>query len=357
MAGVRKPPAQQAGGGKALATRKPIRRPRGPRSVDPRLTAIAQRAARLYELTMARALAHEEDPERFPLPSSTRSVERRLRAQIRRLPAAGRRRLAKRLLPLATAPARERREQLGDLAGLDLRSPQSLVDQVAGLPVPAGLSLSRPELDRAIGRLQRLAVPIAPAGQAVFTAMTSRARRIECVKDTREAGRDEIFLSALTIDNVGNEIQVEPIDFGKFKTGDAADFPPGQEPELVTVSLLAGAFPKTFSSIFVLSEFDRFGLLFVGLGLVVTTVALAVLPFVAPIGAMVVGLLTGLTLFNVGVAGEIFDVAESVVSFAAVDEVAFLDENGEKSDQSIPEVFNLQFGGGTYLLTTDYLLR
>lgn len=244
-----------------------------------------------------------------------------------------------------------------------------MLDQLRRLPVPAELRMTPAELERAAAWLRRSVPPTArrsPRQAALPVAMVSRLRRVACIRETRELGKDEISVSATVIDDLGNATPVAPIDFGKFKTGDVVDLAAAPR-ELFRFDLTGGAFPKTFAVLYFLVEDDPVAFAVVQSILAIAGLALGLAgaAVIAAAGSVVT---LGVVLGGLGLAMAGFAVAfgyrfpvlapppRSVVEFPSQDQLTFVDENGDKSVISIPETFAYELFGGRYELTSDFLL-
>lgn len=224
---------------------------------DPKLKALADQMVRGGELALQKALAHDADPRRYPLPAGGRSIEQAMHAYISRAPAARRRAAGEQAIRGIEAGPEARRRTLGALAGIDLRSARSIASQLAEAAPPAQLRLTADDLERAGRRL----LPTAAAGRAEagFARMDLCATRITCVEKTRVFGeldfKDEIVLRGVKVDGVAGVDAGRRLDTGKFGRGDVRNLAAGTR--LGSWNLRDRDFPLACNAALFLTEVDE----------------------------------------------------------------------------------------------------
>jgi hypothetical protein len=234
------------------------------------LRMVAMRALNTARLALHRAVAHHAEPQSFPIPSNARSLERLFLARFQRLRPEARRGSVEKVLPLITKPLAERIRIYGDLVNVNLKSTASVRAQVQALPLP-------PEIKTAIEQIRRRVTasvarePLQPETVPAQTArslfggedrgelLELRIRSVKCIEETREAGKDEVFLAGLSFDLCrGTTTLITPFKVGKFKTGTEIPYEPPRP--FIRFRLGKDAEPVPFAVTLVLAEKDWGGL-------------------------------------------------------------------------------------------------
>ena len=332
-------------------------------AVDPKLNALANRAAKMLELAFQKAAAHDDRASKYPLPADTNSAEAQAYRLLKDLPLIRRRALKKQLMEGVEASASQRQQKFGDLANVDLKSRTSVMDQVRNLPVPASVRMTAQDIARARMSVEGFFLPVVTQALLlpfVPTTMLARITEIECVKPTKqlEIGKDEISVSAVVIDDLGNVTAATPFDAGKFKKGERKPF----RHVVTSFNLAGGVFPKSFAVLYSVTEDDVLGLV----EKVIITLLLGIILFMLSI--LTTGPVLSMAFF---VLAEAMFVAatppislafqqpldENAVTFNSAAQVAFRDGAGQPSATSIALVRDQDVSGGKYRLTTDFVLE
>jgi hypothetical protein len=330
--------------------------------VDPKLKAVAARAAHLLELAFEKAAAHDERPSKYPLPDGASSAEARAYQVLKDLPLVRRRALKKALMASVEASAPARQRKFADLAVVDLKSKTALMDQVKKLPIPASVRMTAQDIDRASKSIASFFLPARRQGRAagVHTKLIARIREIKCVEASKqfEIGKDEISVSAVILDDLGNVTVPVPLKAGRFEKGDVLAL----QHDVYTFNLEGGVFPKTFAVLYAVNEDDVFGAFEKTVFRALVGIVLLLLAMLAaPVLLLSVALLalggTFLTL-ALGRGYQVFvrPGDDNAVTFNSAAELTFLDAAGQPSSTSIPVVRKQGVSGGTYQLTTDFVL-
>jgi hypothetical protein len=195
---------------------------------DPKLHAIAERVLALFFLAGEKAVAHLADPAAYPLPADPRSIEHVLLKRFQFLPPARQQKGLAKVMASVRAPAQSRAVHYGDLAQVNLRSPQPVVEQALALGLPPSLKFP----------LSQLQPPPAEAPMTVCSGslpelpdrLWLRVLKVECLNETdgfqgSEAGEDEIYLGGTAIDAFGDAQPIGPARVGDFDGGDVKDYP------------------------------------------------------------------------------------------------------------------------------------
>jgi len=229
-----------------------------PELSHPKLKKLAQRMASGFEVAVEKVVANLQDPARYPLPRDSKALEHRLRALVEKLPAAKRRELAKQVMPRVEAGAAGRERRYGDLAKIDLRSKQSVVEQLKALALPADLTLTQVDATSLKDRIQKAVDKLKdftpPLQERERNTLLARVLEVRCVK-TADVRKDKITLTGLAVNNLGGVRGFGPIKVGEFKDGEAVPFPGPDHLQVATFDITQGdEFPKEFSVFFTLIE-------------------------------------------------------------------------------------------------------
>ena len=350
--------AKPKGVTRKVAARSPVA------AVDPKLKALANRAAKILELAFQKAAAHDDRASKYPLPGDTNSAEAQAYRLLKDLPLVRRKALKKHLMEGVEASASQRQLKFGDLSKVDLKSRTSVMDQVRTLPVPASVRMTAQDIDRARMSVERLSLPVAGQAQAlpfVPTAMLARITQIECVKPSKqlEIGKDEISVSAVLVDDLGNVTASPPFDAGKFKKGERKPF----QHVVCSFNLAGGVFPKSFAVLYSVKEDDIFGLtekviiqLLLGLILMMLAILTAGVP-VLWIALLALGAALDVTATIPLLQSFPQPLDDNAVTFNSAAQVVFRGEDGQPSATSIALVRDQDVSGGKYRLTTDFVLE
>ena len=368
LSGVKKKPAKTAAKdvGKKAAARKPAAARATVRAaLDPKLNALANRAAKTLELAFQKAAAHDDRASKYPLPADTNSAEAQAYRLLKDLPLVRRRALKKHLMEGVEASAAQRQQKFGDLASVDLKSRTPVMDQVRSLPVPASVRMTAQDIARVGMSVEGFFLPVVRQARLlpfVPTTMLARITQIECVKPSKqlEFGKDEISVSAVLIDDLGNVTAATPFDAGKFKKNDRKTF----QHSVCRFNLAGGVFPKSFAVLYRVNEDDVFALadkiliqLLSGLLLMLLAMVMVGMPVLA-IALAALG-----AAMNFAATIPIFQLSppppldDNAVRFRSAAQIAFRGEDGLPSATSIALVRDQDVSGGKYRLTTDFVLE
>lgn len=342
----------------------------------PKIQGLAQWAAQVIEIVTEKVVANLEDPKRYPLPADQNSAERRLRALLVQLPDRKRRKLAREIMPRVEAKPADRRQRLDDLAGIDLRSAQPVLNQAKALPLPAKLQFTQAEAIDVNGRVREfldLLSPLQPDTPAPpeFRTLVARVLKVKCLKTTRELTRDEIQIRGFTVDSRLNVRDFAPIDLGKFGKNDGKEFPGPDHLQVASFDLLQGGdFPQEFAVNYFVGEVDpnRPALAYVVLygGLALAAAAALVVSLAFPPATLLVADAILLAIFSpaaVGVGALAFDLAtgdfhgqqRTVAQLLEAPTRARSDVPADL-DPDTPRTILFEFRGGKYELTTNFAL-
>ncbi len=234
---------------------------------DPKLKAVAERVFQMFQVATEKAVAHAADPAKFPMPADATAVERIMLARFQALPAPDRKAAITRNRALINATKAARRQRLGDLADVDLRSNDSIRRQIRGMPVPQSAMLSKVDMERintaVLGGPEAVIAAPAP-GAKPPNRLELRLHQVKCIDETNgflgtEAGEDEIGLGGNSIDETGDVKPIAPFHVGDFDDGDVKNFNPPRRFTFFNINEGSG-FPKAYHVIFVLAEKDMGGL-------------------------------------------------------------------------------------------------
>jgi hypothetical protein len=251
---------------------------------DPKLLKVITRVTREMELSIEKVAANHAKPTEFPLPDKPNSTEQILAARFKAYPQEFKTRAGAKAMGRINAPAAARKEQLGDLASVNLKARVAIGDQVRAMPMPEALKLKGSDLKKItkahVGVAAAAGADVALAGAGVgailpgvigptvpkkLTKLEMRIHRVKCVDETGSGpfgniGNDEIDLGGSAVDETGDVHAIAKFRVGSnFDSGEAIDFTPPRS--FTTFDLREGtAFPKSYFVTLVLAEIDNGGL-------------------------------------------------------------------------------------------------
>jgi hypothetical protein len=229
-------------------------------NLDTKLGWVKDRVKKTVDIALERVIAHNENPQYFPLPSDPKSLERALHKLFESLPRRNQKDLIEKVNKTLKAGREARTNIYGDMADVDFRSKTPILDQVKVKPVPANLKLTQADVTEIRSRLKRTSVvkpqkpskPV-PAQAVVATELAFEIINLTCVRPS-DIRKDEVSVAGIGIDNLGGEIEVAPFFVGDFKKGETLAL--GAKGKIVNFKLAVGEFPKTFFVAFFLVEKD-----------------------------------------------------------------------------------------------------
>lgn len=224
--------------------------------LHPKLGSLVERTTKAVDLAMEKVVAHHQNPQQYPLPADSKSLERAFHNLFEKLPALKRKKVINKANETLKASSSERTRIYGDLAQVDLRSAVSVGEQVKSLPLPANLRFTQAETKSVMAKFKTLAAKPKATGRPRQAAEASEigfvVQNLTCVKPN-DIRKDEVSLAGFGVDNVGNAFNVAPFFVGKFKKGDTLGVGAGN---LFNFKLAEGVFPKAFTASFFLVEKD-----------------------------------------------------------------------------------------------------
>ncbi|MYW66368.1 hypothetical protein GTY65_20245 [Streptomyces sp. SID8379] len=184
---------------------------------DPRVRAAVDHVVRELGLAADKVAAHYADPATYPFPTDRSAPEHLLAERFYDVPDDRKKRAGAAVLAdLADGPGRAAR--LGDLAGVDLRSPASVETQAHRLSPPP--ELAHP--GRELGGPSPVAVTTAPP----LHHLDLRIHHVWCRDETDEWGADPVRLAAVCLGPDGAAHRTEPLEAGRFNDGDTVTYAP-----------------------------------------------------------------------------------------------------------------------------------
>jgi len=282
---------------------------------------LKQRTSKSIDIALERVVAHNENPQFYPLPSDSKSLERALNRLFETLPRKKQKDLIDKVNKTLKASSVQRNQIYGDLADVDFRSSSSIVDQVKIKQVPANLQVTQADLNEIRSRLKLQPVkpqkPSLPSPTQIVeaTELGFEVVSLTCIKPS-DLRTDEVNLTGSAVDNVGGELQVAPFFVGKFKKGETLAL--GAKGRVFNFKLTLGAFPKTFIAVIFVVEKDLLRNSEFVDGVIVFCVAAAAALAAILVGMIAVGVLGGPAsaplIVGVMVAGLLLEVGNSVIS-------------------------------------------
>jgi hypothetical protein len=230
---------------------------------DPKLQALARQVLGVFCLAGEKVVAHEADPATYPLRRLPSSVEAILQARFRFLPAPLQRRAMANVAASLSTPVDDRVRRYGEVARIDLSSPEPIEQLVGAARVPPELKLTADELAR-ITPAKLARVRSGGASPARADRLWIRVHEVECVDETdgflgNEAGEDEFYLGGTAIDIAGDAQAIGPHRIGDFNDGTSVPYKPPWR--IVEFDLNKGdgtiGWPRTYFATFIPFEHDN----------------------------------------------------------------------------------------------------
>lgn len=229
-----------------------------PAKLDPRLKPIVDHLVQQFELAMEKAVAHQTDSDKYPLPDDPTAMESLLSHRLDLMPAGTRHTIVSRMLPQLATSAPLRRTRLGVNSQLDLKSKVSLTQQARSLRILPAVQLTSQDFRQ---------IATGPGVRRTITSKTNtevrnlelQVHQLHCIADSVEVRNDEISIGG-TMTNLatGDTSKVAPISIGKFKKGDIKNF--ASPLRLSGFRLQEGdVFPKTYLAVLDAAEIDAGG--------------------------------------------------------------------------------------------------
>ena len=159
---------------------------------DPVLRKIAKRVVNEMDLTIAKVVAHDAQPAKYPLPSDPDSIEQILWQYYQTKTVPQRSFAAARLTPMIEGTSARSKRMLGDLAAVDLESAVPIAEQVSKLPYPADLRISAAAMER-LAESYDQAAEVGEGGlmaQQTTDRLELRIHRVTCVDETNTVGTE-----------------------------------------------------------------------------------------------------------------------------------------------------------------------
>ncbi len=231
---------------------------------DPKLRQIARRVANSARLAAEKAVAHEADPQKYPLPRGSKSLERIFHARFRALPQAKSEMAIPRVMRSVQAAPGVRTRFFKDLAAVDLQSATDVRSQVRQLDFPNELKIDPARLVTILSPIVPVGPPPVPsAGQS--STLGFKICQVKCLDETNSfwepewSGSDEIDLGGNRIDPLGEEHTIDRFRVGDFDDGTVKTYWPPRE--FARFDLMVGGdnWPKSYFVILALAEIDMGG--------------------------------------------------------------------------------------------------
>ncbi|MGD9590013.1 MAG: hypothetical protein AB7Q37_18005 [Pyrinomonadaceae bacterium] len=200
-----------------------------------KLAAATAIAGNAVNLAFEKAVAHINDPAKYPLPSGGKSVERAFFDFLQTLSKGDRKRAIEQVDKTRKASPSQRAAIYKDLIELDLSSKVPIAEQAAAMKTDGSLRFSEAEVEEVLKRVSRVALkptrkaasPTAakaraavPRGGVPARKVTFLVDRLTCNK-TDDLRKDEISIAGFGFDTNGTELNLSPLFVGKFKDGES----------------------------------------------------------------------------------------------------------------------------------------
>jgi len=279
--------------------------------LERKIELARERTINVVNLAFEKAIAHRENPSKYPLPTSNRSVERAFHNFLEVVPKAKRNKIIDKVNETLKASATTRSSKYKDIVNVDFRSKTAIAEQVKALSVPEELRFNEAEGNELLARFhQRADKKALKKREGKFAAGEGAARqsqpqqaavatKVSFVVDTMtclnpdDLMKDEINLAGFSIDVNGNNVELAPRFVGQFKKNDTLGlgangtlFTLDIDPLLASQSFTAGLFIVESDLVSDPEVIRKLGLLFAAIGVAIAVVAVALMVvsvFVAPV--------------------------------------------------------------------------
>ena len=279
--------------------------------LERKIELARERTINAVNLAFEKAIAHRDNPSKYPLPTSNRSVERAFYNFLEVVPKAKRNKIIDKVNETLKASATTRSSKYKDIVNVDFRSKTAIAEQVKALSVPEELRFNEAEGNELLARFhQRADKKALKKREGKFAAGEGAARqsqpqqaavatKVSFVVDTMtclnpdDLMKDEINLAGFSIDVNGNNVELAPRFVGQFKKNDTLGlgangtlFTLDIDPLLASQSFTAGLFIVESDLVSDPEVIRKLGLLFAAIGVAIAVVAVALMVvsvFVAPV--------------------------------------------------------------------------
>jgi hypothetical protein len=236
---------------------------------DPKLKAIAKRVLRELQVEAEKAVAHDAEPNNFPLAADANSTERLLLSRLQELAPVKQQAAHLKALASVKLPQAQRVQLYGDVGKVNLKVATPVEAQVRAMPLPTELKVTMAHLKTLVASDKVLvphAITAAAAGGGLVPQQTTdklelRIHRVKCVDETNpEAfGDDEIAMGGLSVDETGETKVVSQFTVrNDFDDGEQKIYNPPKR--FTWFNLKEGTtFPKGYAATIVLAEKDMGG--------------------------------------------------------------------------------------------------
>ena len=208
---------------------------------SPKIKNLKTRVKNTLSLAVERAAGHLHDPQKYPLPGSSNSLEHAVCNIFASLSDRKQRKVFDRIKNNLQASATKRNQLYGDLAAVNFSSAKTITEQVTAMPVPQNLQLTQDDLDKINGaakeQIANSKKPGYSTGKKSFYSKIKKDAQAQAVvvnptlaffvdsitcQKTSEIRKDEITITGFASDS--NNVQQDAPSFfsGDFKKGDSA---------------------------------------------------------------------------------------------------------------------------------------
>lgn len=340
-------------------------------ALERKIQLAQERATNVINLAFEKAVAHRENPSKYPLPTGNKSVERAFHELLEAMPKIKRNKIVDKVNETLKAPVATRTGKYKDIVNVDFKSKTAIADQVKTMAVPDSIRFTEAETNELFARVKtRAGVPTKTGGNTLLSK--AKAPKNGVPRQAVPAGnlsffvdsmtcqkpddviKDEINLAGFSIDTNGNSVQLAPLFVGKFKKNDTIGL--GGNSKLFTLPIDPLLLSQTFTAGLFIIESDWVSneeLLFALFDLCVLisfTISIIILPTffllsaLAPAAAVPVTIVLG----AIGVVSLIVKLLTFVIgddiSIAVSD--TLLVENKIEIGEEFARTFTIEKGGG-----------
>jgi hypothetical protein len=221
-----------------------------------KLKAVERIAENTVKLGFEKAVAHFENPAKYPLPQGEKNLESAVYDLLKVLPKKKRNKLIDKVNELLKAPADKRKQTYGDIVNVDFSSNESIVEQVKKKYENNKFSFNENETENLKTTLKSLNANInLPVPQQAASAGTLGffVDSMTCLNPD-DVLKDEVSLGGFIIDSLGNTTELAPRFIGKFRKDETVSL--GVNNKLFTVTIDPLLQQQTFTANLFIIESD-----------------------------------------------------------------------------------------------------
>lgn len=195
-------------------------------SAQPKLELIQNRIFQSIELTFAKVALHLSDPQQYPIPANSQTLEQAIKKYVSKLNTDEKNYFIAQGKTIALSPTASRLSKYGDLSTIPFDKAVSIIEQVKTMPLPPAMKFDendKHEIFRRNKHIRELETTNDNHVRVPRGAQPKNLRlsidRLHCI-DPQDVRKDEIQIKGFTVSAINQRLDVNTIELGKFKSGD-----------------------------------------------------------------------------------------------------------------------------------------